>query len=131
MSRNLCADHCVKCGHGPVTIADLSGKPIEFRGYSKYVPVIGARWDCPSCGVAYFAAYRTRGNCVGCQIAHVYPPDFPGTWEIDLSYWQTYNDECYGDDALKGLDGPPWHLVTEGREDQRFGQGPFDTEGEL
>ena len=120
MSRNLCSEFCVQCGHGPVTIADLAGRPIEFRGYHKYVPEIGARWDCPDCRTAYFAHYRTRGNCVGCQIAAVYPPDYPGTWEIDLSYWSTYNDEAYGEAELKGLDGSPAYLVTEGRESQRF-----------
>lgn len=119
MSRNLCADRCVECGHGPVAIADLSGKPIEFRGYGKYVPVIGARWDCPSCGVVYFAHYRTRGNCVGCSIAHIYPPDFAGMWEIDLSYYSTYDDECHGDERTSPRHPPAW-LVEEGREDQRF-----------
>lgn len=117
MSRNLCTDRCAKCDHGPVTLADLSGAPIEFRGYGPYVPVIGARWDCPECGTAYFAHYRTRGNCVGCSIAGVYPPDHPGTWEIDLSYWSTYNDES--DDDLRG-EGEARYLVTEGYEGHRF-----------
>jgi len=117
VSRNLCSDKCVQCGHGPVTIADLVGKPVEFRGYHNYVPKIGVRWDCPNCHTAYFAAYHTRGDCVGCRIARVYPPDFTGTWEIDLSFWATYNDECYDD--LRGEGNPAW-LVTEGREEQRF-----------
>lgn len=119
MSRNLSSDRCVRCGHGPVTLADIAGKPVELRGYGKYVPTIGVRWDCPECQTAYFAAYRTRGDCIGCSIAGVYPPDYPGTWEIDLSYWVTYNDEADERD-LAGRDSPPACLVTEGHEHLRF-----------
>lgn len=129
MSRNLCSDCCVECGEGPVKIADLSGSPIEFRGYGKYVPVIGARWDCPNCKAVYFAAWRTRGQCIGCSIAGVYPPDYAGLWEIDLSYYATYNDECWGDD-IRNPQMPPMHLVTEGREDQRFSLGSRFAEDE-
>lgn len=102
------------------TRADLSGRPIEFRSYGPYVPVIGARWDCPKCGSAYFAAYRTRGNCIGCSIAGVYLPDFHGTWEIDLSWWSSYDDERDDEeDARIGAAAPGW-LVVHGREEQRF-----------
>jgi hypothetical protein len=115
MSRNLGTDKCVNCDYGPVSICDLAGKPIEFRGYYKYVPVIGARWDCPQCKSAYFAAYRTRGDCVGC-----YPPDYEGSWEIDLSWWKSYDDEIDDDEyARKGMRCKPDYLVTEGRESQR------------
>ncbi len=120
MSRNLGTDKCVNCDYGPVGIYDLAGKPVEFRGYHKYVPVIGARWDCPQCKSAYFAAYRTRGDCVGCSIARVYPPDYEGTWEIDLSWWVSYDDEIDDDEyARKGMRHDPAYLVTEGREGQR------------
>lgn len=119
VSRNLGTDRCAECNWGPFGIADIAGRPVEFRGYGKYVPKIGVRVDCPRCGTAYFAAYRTRGDCVGCHVAGVYPPDEAGTWEIDLSYWATYNDEPDNDD-MEGVGEARW-LVTEGREEQRFG----------
>lgn len=118
MSRNLGTDCCVECGHGPVTLEDLVGQPVELRTSGPYVPKIGTRWDCPSCETAYFACYRTRGDCVGCSVTGLYK-DHPGTWEIDLSYWATYNDECYDPQELKGLTEPRL-MVTHGREHQRF-----------
>jgi hypothetical protein len=121
MSRNLCTDRCPRCGHGPVTIADLSGKPIEFRYHNGYVPQIGARWDCPGCRTAYFAMWHTRGNCIMCAITRAYPPGTKGTWEIDLSYWSTYNDEIDEQDQVEvlGLGTPRW-LLTSGCEHLRF-----------
>lgn len=121
MSRNLCADRCRHCGHGPVGIADLSGQPVESRYYNGRVPQIGARWDCPGCATAYFAMWHTRGECIVCHIRQVYPPGYKGTWEIDLSYWSPYNDEVDEEDdaQMRGL-APPRYLLTEGCEHLRF-----------
>lgn len=129
MSRNLSADHCVLCGYGPVTIADVAGKPVELRSMGRYVPKIGVRWDCPRCGTAYFAHWRTRGDCIGCHISSVYPDDFQGTWEVDLSYWSTYNDEPDWDDMFGETDTPRG-LVTENFESHRFSLGVDDPRSE-
>jgi len=56
MSRNLCKDQC--CGHR-IGLADLAGKPIEFRKYYDYSPHPGVKWLCPICNRAYFVWIRT------------------------------------------------------------------------
>lgn len=90
---------------------DLAGKPVELRAIGKYVPVLGTRFDCPRCQTAYFACYRTRGDCADC-----YDEYSEQTWEVDLSYWASYNDEP--DEDMQGL-GAPRGLVTEGWDERR------------
>lgn len=91
---------------------DLAGKAVELRAIGKYVPVIGVRFDCPRCQTAYFAHYRTRGDCADC-----YHETNEQSWEIDLSYWASYNDEPDYED-MKGL-GRPRGLVTSGWDERR------------
>jgi len=185
MSRNLCSSYCVECGHGPVRLSDLRGKPIEFRQYGPYVPVIGCRWDCPDCGTAYFAIWRTKDEFWSRESLQtgawkdtefitsdgmVYPiPEAgrfavertytlggvertdvhnTGCFTIDLSYYETYNDEpLYDDDedgsqraAIRSGDVPPWHLCTGDAKDLQWawgdhyagkGRESYDPEGEV
>lgn len=79
MSRNLCKSYCCE---NIVRLSDLRGKPIEFRRYASYAPHIGTRWDCPTCGTAYFAWWRDMEN----NGADTY-------FVIDLSYYESFNDE--------------------------------------
>lgn len=51
MSRNFCKDEC--CGH-KLGLADLIGKPLEFRKYYDYAPHAGVKWTCPTCNRVYF-----------------------------------------------------------------------------
>lgn len=94
MSRNLCRSHC--CDN-TVRLSDMRGKPIEFRRYGSYAPHIGCRWDCPTCGTAYFAWWRDGD-------AYPSPPSFV----IDLAYYESFNDEHDVDEnkmaELLGLD---------------------------
>jgi hypothetical protein len=81
MSRNLCTSKC--CGN-IVRLSDLRGKSIEFRRHGSYPPKIGTRWDCPTCGTAYFviwwnAVYDYRSIASG--------------FVLDLAYYESYNDE--------------------------------------
>lgn len=108
MSRNLCTDTCVECNNYTFGIADMVGKPIEFRQYSFYNPNLGCRLDCPECGRAYFAwvyFYDPTG-------AGHHPPDYPGSYRIDLSFYESYNDEP-DDDNINAVNAPPRYVVTE------------------
>lgn len=151
MSRNLCTSYCAECGHGPVRLSDLRGKPIEFRRYARYAPDLGCRWDCPKCSTAYFAIWRvneefwSRESLQNGQwkdpVYHL--PDgttYPNTeagkfavedtftfggvqqtraantgcFTIDLSYYETFNDEpIYDDEELK-------QEIRSGQEDPRY-----------
>ena len=82
MSRNLCQSTCCE---NTVRLSDLRGKPIEFRQYFNSPPVIGTRWDCPSCEVAYFAIWR--------DAQWSWETKRYGNFVIDLSYYESYNDE--------------------------------------
>lgn len=120
MSRNLCTSSCVDCGH-TFRLSDLRGKPVEFRQYGPYAPVLGVKVVC-KCERAYFAAWRyedtvwdhpslrdgswkspvymigsvTLNNRHAGRFAfedksgNVYNT---GAWSIDLSYYESYNDE--------------------------------------
>lgn len=103
MARNLCTSYCC---HTHVTLADLVGKPIEFRAVGGDPPVLGTRWDCPECGTAYFAFWRNA------EWSHHYNDWGPG-YVIDLSYYESYNDEHRydGEGNVTGLDSP-WCVVT-------------------
>lgn len=131
MSRNLATSTCVTadCPRGgqPVRLTDLVGKPMEARRYGPYAPRVGVRYDCPGCGTAYFAyvhhydRFWTEPSDADSPLdAAGHPnreqgrfvtPDRQGQtgcFVVDLSYWSTYNDECYGEDDLAGrIDGPP------------------------
>lgn len=164
MSRNLCTSYCVECGHGPVRLSDLRGKPIEFRRYGDYSPAIGCRWDCPDCGTAYFAIWRDKDEFWSRESldngqwkdpefvlpdGRVFPNHEAGKFAvdrtytlggvertevhntgcfiIDLSYYETYNDEpIYDDedgskrDAIRSGAEPPWHLCTDDAENVQW-----------
>ncbi|MDH5523120.1 MAG: hypothetical protein OEY01_03870 [Desulfobulbaceae bacterium] len=51
MAINLATSSC--CNH-TVRLSDIQGKPLEIRQHGQEAPHFGTRWDCPSCGVAYF-----------------------------------------------------------------------------
>lgn len=89
MSRNLCTSSC--CGN-TVRLSDLRGKPIEFRQYSNEPPHIGTRWDCPTCLTAYFVIWR---DGLGDSSSRGYSRRFV----LDLSYYESYNDEHTYDDV--------------------------------
>jgi len=55
MARNLGTSECQKCDY-KVRLSDIRGKPVEFRRYGPYAPVIGVRFDC-ACGEVYFASF--------------------------------------------------------------------------
>lgn len=76
MSRNLGRSYCCE---NIVRLEDMRGKPIEFRRYSKYAPHIGCRWQCPTCNTVYFAWWVEDRNF--------------STFMIDLSYYESFNDE--------------------------------------
>jgi hypothetical protein len=84
MARNLCTSSC--CGN-VVRLSDLRGKPIEFRRYDANPPVLGTRWNCPSCNTAYFACWKE-----GTKFA------------IDLFFYESFDNEHDYDDALMALD---------------------------
>lgn len=161
MSRNLCTSSCPHCGR-KVTLADVRGKPIEFRRYGPYVPDIGCRWDC-DCGVAYFVIWRQKDKYWGDELLpHAHKEEFPrwvmpaphhknshpgkfyheyefprlagmglpkknihrvetGTFTLDLSYYETYNDEQINDPereaAIRDGKEKPWHLCEDDAED--------------
>ena len=94
MSRNLCRSTCC---NNTVRLSDLRGKPIEFRRFSTEPPKIGTRWDCPTCGTAYFAIWW----------------DLARGFVIDLSYYESFNDEP---GELSEIENPR-HLCLDDAED--------------
>lgn len=117
MSREMTTSSC--CSY-TVTLSDLRGKPVEFRKYRQYRPVIGVRWDCPECGTSYFASYKERDSYWSTDAAGIVSPEKVfnpstdqrgkfvveetnsqgekelrdgGCFIITLSYYETYNDE--------------------------------------
>lgn len=153
MSRNLTSSSC--CGH-IVRLADLRGKPIEFRRYGQYAPEIGTRWDCPTCKTPYFAIWR-QGDEYWSEEALVdgqYKADFlrfgdqsfpntekgkfvierpngraenAGYFVIDLSHYWAYNDEF----APEPADGKPEYLCEDNAEEVQWVWGDIsDRHGE-
>lgn len=106
MSRNLCKSSC--CDN-IVRLSDLRGKPIEFRRYGDSPPVIGTRWDCPTCATVYFAWWR-------CAEWKEYKKDF-GDFVIDLSYYATFNDEPDYDNTID-LDNPRYLCIDDAEDRQ-------------
>lgn len=134
MSRNLCRDTCF-CDY-QFTIADFVGKPIEFRQYGRYSPCLGCKLICPQCGKVFFGyirygdhywdepkkAFEKRNfdgigtipnrhygkfaRKVKCGSRETY--EHLGYYQIDLSYYETYNDEGEGIDTDK-----PAYLTQE------------------
>lgn len=102
MSRNLCQSSCCE---NTVRLSDLRGKPIEFRRYHNSPPVIGTRWDCPSCNTAYFAWWR-EGKWYHDSRSF-------GNFVIDLSYYESFNDEP----GLPEYMDNPAHLCVDNAED--------------
>lgn len=99
MSRNLLSSSC--CGN-IVRLADLRGQPIEFRRYGSEPVAIGTKWICPSCQTAYFSIWRGG-----------YDEPIP-KFVIDLSYYDTFNDEP----GLEPVDAP-LHLCLSNAEDNQ------------
>lgn len=145
MSRNLCKSSCPHCGY-LVRLSDLRGKPVEFRRYSQYAPVLGVRFDCP-CGQIYFAAWEHKDvswSHEQLQNGQWNKPTFDfeihgkavsvpnydqgryafktgsgsvenmGYFTIDLSYYETYDDEMGM--PLKDREEPA-HLCKDNAED--------------
>ncbi len=145
VSRNLCTSTCPEPGcpdPKTVRLTDLLGKPLEARRYGPYAPDIGTRWDCPSCGTAYFVIWRSQDRfwaepehahheTVDLGRGRSYPnrergrfvfealgtTQQTGYFVLDLSYYSSFNDE---DDV--GWDGatPPRHLVTDDCADAQW-----------
>lgn len=152
MSRNLCSSFCTQCGYH-VRLSDLRGKPIEFRRYRPYCPTIGCRFDC-ACGTSYFAMYRHHEkywgdpryafeetlNCgPGVELPNTLKGKFvlkynnyegeekleeTGCYTVDLSYYESYNDEPVYDEAeraaIKSGEKPPWHLCMDDAEEHEW-----------
>lgn len=110
MSRNLCTSSCCE---NVVRLSDLRGKPIEFRQCHNDPPVIGTRWDCPSCGTAYFAWWRDA------QWSHE-RMDWSSGFVIDLSYYATFNDECYleGEELDEAINNPAYLCLDDASSKQ-------------
>ncbi|MEG4149477.1 hypothetical protein [Microcoleus sp. Pol12B5] len=105
MSRNLCRSTC--CDN-IVRLSDLRGKPIEFRRVHTDPPNIGTRWNCPTCGTAYFAIWRdAKWHFNGSKMA------LARGFVIDLSYYESFNDEP---GELSELENPR-HLCLDEAED--------------
>lgn len=145
MSRNLTTSSC--CGN-VVRLSDVLGKPLEARRYFKYAPDFGTRWDCPSCGTAYFViihrrdqfwsdpirafdddlGYDGQGNAIpnrerGRFVFATESNPFgkgevryeqTGCFTLDLSYYESYNDEHDFDCKIGEVDGQAGMCVTHG-----------------
>jgi hypothetical protein len=111
MSRNLCRSSCCE---NIVRLSDLRGKPIEFRQYgSSDPPVIGTRWDCPTCATIYFAWWRDAkwSERLG---------DYSSGFVIDLSYYATFNDEPDYDGKFDIDKDKPACLCEDDAENQQW-----------
>ena len=126
MSRNLCTDTCV-CGKYQFSLKDFVGKPIEFRKYGPYVPHMGCKLFCPECGKIYFGWVRICDHfwetpedafnlIIGREkdkgkFVHRFSDghlEQTGYYQIDLSFYETFNDEGEGIDTKD-----PAYLLTE------------------
>jgi hypothetical protein len=72
-SRNLCKDQC--CGQR-LRLADLVGKPLEFRKYYDYAPRPGVKWTCPICNRTYFVWIRTGHTHWGDGLKHQFEEEY-------------------------------------------------------
>lgn len=105
MSRNLCRSTC--CDN-TVRLSDLMGKPIEFRRIGTDPPYIGTRWDCPTCGTAYFTIWRdAQWGYVNGKMQVV------RGFVIDLSYYESFNDEPGDPSEIEN----PRHLCLDDASD--------------
>jgi hypothetical protein len=72
------------------------------------MPNIGTRWDCPTCGTAYFAFWRDAkwDNRLN---------EWGSGFVIDLSYYESFNDEHYIDEKgnIEGLDDPAYLCLDD------------------
>jgi hypothetical protein len=99
MSRNICEDTC-SCGY-QFGIPDFVGKPIEFRQYSNDAPVAGVKLPCPTCDIVYFGWYYYREpNELN---------DYKGRYNIDLSFYESFNDEGSGEN----VENPAYLCVSD------------------
>jgi hypothetical protein len=80
MSRNLCDNCCPRCKK-PFSIDNALGKPLESKKYGFEEPVYGVKIRC-ECGIDLFVWING-------------PYDWPSYGCIDLSYYHTFDDECY------------------------------------
>ena len=87
MSRNLCKDQC--CGR-KIKLADLMGKPLEFRKYHDYRPMPGVKWQCPVCKRVYFISLHTGHEYWGESLKHQFENDYI---EYYNGYRQPNNDK--------------------------------------
>lgn len=136
MARNLGKSFC-DCGR-VFKLSDLRGKPIEFRRYAHYIPQMGCKVECDQCGEVYFAyIHRTEqywdersikdGSWKDVRKHHDMAGRFAiefdskifgksvsqtGAFTIDLSYYDSYNDEKTYEKPEK-----PWHLCEDDAED--------------
>jgi hypothetical protein len=105
LSRNLAASGC--CGV-TVQLADIRGKPIEFRRYYEEAPRLGTKWTCPHCRTDYFVIWHRFENFTGRGGMG------DSRFTLDLSYYGSYNDER-GDPLMSGE--RPRHLCEDNAED--------------
>lgn len=147
MASNLARSGC--CGN-VVRLADLRGRPIEFRRSGPYAPQIGTRWDCPACDTAYFAFWRSydrywgeaeRADSEGTWIGEQFHPNTErgrfvtetsspltgerrleetGCFVIDLAYYATGRDEAYGEDLTHTSGREPGRLCTDDAADVQW-----------
>jgi len=142
MSRNLCKDKC--CGNY-VRLADLIGKPLEFRKYYDYRPVPGVKWTCPICNRVYFIHLRTghtnwgdlkhqfENDTINYSNGHIFPntnkgkfarrtKDHHGQEYIEELGWYEFDMsyyETYNDEGEGKETDDPAYLCTEDDERTR------------
>jgi hypothetical protein len=146
MSRNLTKDNC-DCGY-VFGIKDFVGQPVEFRKYFDYAPQMGSKLVCPECDTVYFGYIRTGFDYWGDNKERAFEDNYSinghnwdndqkgkfvkkttslggherieslGYYQIDLSYYESYNDEGVGTDECD----TPAFLCTEDDERTRWYQ---------
>jgi len=126
MSINLAKDNC-DCGY-VFGIKDFTGKPCEFRQHQNYRPLMGVKLICPNCNKVYFGWIRSGFNFwenkknafndvntyggqkfknkeKGKFVEKYITPNGTeairdlGYYQIDLSYYENFNDEGEGVDT--------------------------------
>jgi len=142
MSTNLCKDTC-DCGF-LFNLKDFVDKPVEFRQKSDYAPQMGVKLVCLDCGMVYFGWIR-RSHTFWEGVKECFDKDiisYPyisgnsntkntnkgkfakrigddiyelGCYQIDLSYYETFNDEGEGIEVEE-----PHGLIEEDHELTRW-----------